>query len=67
MFCILCAIVGGLVITIILIIYFTFPFIGIGIALFPDLGFVLSLIGGLSAIGAGTLDIIKGKRTSHSN
>lgn len=65
--CILSIILGGLVITIILIVYSTFPFIGTSITLTPDIGFVLSIIEGLSAIGAGTIDIIKEKRISHSN
>ncbi|MHA2281737.1 MAG: hypothetical protein ACXAC5_12905 [Promethearchaeota archaeon] len=58
---------GGLLIIIILIVYFTFPFIGAGVTLTPDIGFILSLIGGLSSIGGGTLDIIKEKHTSISN
>ena len=66
-FSILSSIMGVLVIIIILIVYFTFSFVGAGITQVPELGFILSLIGGLSAIGAGTIDIIKEKRISHSN
>lgn len=65
-FSILSIIVGGLVIIIILIVYFMFP-LGVGITLVPELGFILSLIGGLAAIGGGMLDIIKVKRSFPSN
>jgi len=64
-FSILCCIVGCLVVVIDFIVYFNFPFIGAGITLYPELGFILSLIGGISAIGAGILDIILGKYTSY--
>lgn len=60
-FCILCSIVGALLMILVIIVYFTFPFIGTGIILAPDLGFILSLIAGVSAIGAGIIDIIKEK------
>ncbi|MHA1988626.1 MAG: hypothetical protein ACW98D_18490 [Promethearchaeota archaeon] len=63
-FSILSVIGGGLVIVLILIVYFTFPFIGAGITLTPDIGFILSLIGGLSAIVGGALDIIKEKKSA---
>ena len=53
-------------ISIILIVYFMFP-LGVGITLVPELGFILSLIGGLAAIGGGMLDIIKVKRSFPSN
>ncbi len=64
-FSVLCSIVGCLVVVINLIVYFNFPFVGAGITLYPDLGFILSLIAGISAIGAGILDVILGKYTSY--
>ncbi|MHA1933268.1 MAG: hypothetical protein ACW96X_12045 [Promethearchaeota archaeon] len=63
-FSIFSGIMGALVIIIILIVYFTFSFVGAGITQIPELGFTLSLIGGLSAIGGGTIDIIKEKKSS---
>ncbi|MHA2037940.1 MAG: hypothetical protein ACW98X_16000, partial [Promethearchaeota archaeon] len=54
---------GGIVIIIILVVYFTFPFIGADITLTPDIGFILSLIGGVLAIVGGSFDIVKEKRT----
>jgi len=65
-FSIVSIIVGGIVIIIVLIVYFTFP-LGDGVTLVPELGFILSLIGSLSAIGAGVFDIIKVKRSFPSN
>ena len=65
-FSILCSGVGCLVVVVILIVYFNFPFVGAGITLYPDLGFILSLIAGISAIGAGILDVILEKYTSYS-
>lgn len=65
-FLIFCCLVGCVAVIILLINYFTFPFKGVGITLVPDLGFMLSLIAGISAIGAGILDIIVSKNITNS-
>jgi hypothetical protein len=57
-------VVGILVIVINLIGYFSFPFVGAGITLYPDIGFALTLIPGVAANGTGISEIIKRRSKS---